>query len=268
MYASQVKFIDNREQKKSFFRRNMAPIELGHDTSPTKSSQINPPAIQKPGESKTHTINRLAAELKVTKMAKIHAERKVAELQDVISQRSKLMDISSQQCDAAWETMAELKNQIYSQEAVIKRLREDANQYPLSSSTLHKSHQKLSTTIDTLRECFTCPLCYNGFEKGDAVSLRCGHTFCQRCIDAWAASTNGSDTRTNIESQKTTDARVQCPECRTTGSSRVRLYMLEEAIRLLARAERERESVEIEEQMRRFDLEVVDDPKPTDYLAD
>ncbi|KAI9628145.1 hypothetical protein H4Q26_018186 [Puccinia striiformis f. sp. tritici PST-130] len=271
----------------------MAPIELGHDTSPTKSSQINPPAIQKPGESKTQTINRLAAELKVTKMAKIHAERKVAELQDVISQRSKLMDISSQQCDAAWETMAELKNQIYSQEAVItcplKSLNpthSNQSDYPvfffIGNQTIERGRKSISIivfnltqippkTIDNNRHItrmFYMSIVYNGFEKGDAVSLRCGHTFCQRCIDAWAASTNGSDTRTNIESQKTTDARVQCPECRTTGSSRVRLYMLEEAIRLLARAERERESVEIEEQMRRFDLEVVDDPKPTDYLAD
>jgi len=44
--------------------------------------------------------------------------------------------------------------------------------------------------------------------------------------------------------------------------------MLEEAIRLLARAERERETAEKEEQMRRDALEVVHNPKPTDYLAD
>ncbi|KAA1077989.1 hypothetical protein PGT21_026077 [Puccinia graminis f. sp. tritici] len=243
----------------------MAPIELG-DQTPSQS-QINPPPIQKPGESKSQTINRLAAELKVAKMAKTHAERKVLELEDVISQKAKLMDISTQQCDAAWETMAELKKQIASQDVVIKRLKDDANQYPLSSSTLLQSHQRLSSTIDTLRECFTCPLCYNGLEKGDAVSLRCGHTFCQNCIDAWAASSNATDSRP-AEPRKTAEARVQCPECRTTGSTRVRLYMLEEAIRLLARAEREREAAEIEEQTRRAELEVVHDPKPTDYLAD
>ncbi|OAV96195.1 hypothetical protein PTTG_03430 [Puccinia triticina 1-1 BBBD Race 1] len=243
----------------------MAPIEL--DDRNKSHPQINPPAIQKPGESKTQTIHRLAAELKVAKMAKTHAERKVLELEDVIRQRAKLMDISSQQCDAAWENMAELKNQIASQDVVIKRLKDDANQYPLSSSTLVQSHQRLSSTIDTLRECFTCPLCYNGLEKGDAVSLRCGHTFCQKCIDAWAASSNPSDSRPQ-ELRKTAEARVQCPECRTTGSTRVRLYMMEEAIRLLARAEREREAAEIEEQARRAELEVVHDPKPTDYLAD
>ncbi|KAA1132397.1 hypothetical protein PGTUg99_009417 [Puccinia graminis f. sp. tritici] len=66
----------------------MAPIELG-DQTPSQS-QINPPPIQKPGESKSQTINRLAAELKVAKMAKTHAERKVLELEDVISQRAKV----------------------------------------------------------------------------------------------------------------------------------------------------------------------------------
>ncbi|PLW06551.1 hypothetical protein PCANC_23028 [Puccinia coronata f. sp. avenae] len=243
----------------------MAPIELGDDKG--SHSAINPPAIQKPGESKTQAMNRLAAELKVAKMAKTHAERKVLELEDVISQRGKLMDISTRQCDAAWETMAELKKQIASQDVVIKRLKEDANQYPLSSSTLLQSHQKLSDTIDALRECFACPLCYNGLEKGDAVSLRCGHTFCQTCIDAWAASSNASSSRSQ-DPHKTADARVQCPECRTTGSTRVRLYMLEEAIRLLARAEREREEAEAQEQVRRAELEVVHDPKPSDYLAD
>lgn len=243
----------------------MAPIELGEE-APCHST-ISPPPIQKPGESKTQTINRLAAELKVAKMAKTHAERKVAELGDIISQKSKLMDISTQQCDAAWETMAELKKQIAAQDVVIKRLKEDANQYPLSSSTLLQSHQRLSATIDTLRECFTCPLCYNGLDKGDAVSLRCGHTFCQNCIDAWAASSNASNSRPEPP-QKAAEPRVQCPECRTTGSTRVRIYMLEEAIRLLARAEREREAAENEEQIRRDALEVVHDPKPTDYLAD
>jgi hypothetical protein len=66
----------------------MAPIELGDDKG--SHSAINPPAIQKPGESKTQAMNRLAAELKVAKMAKTHAERKVLELEDVISQRGKV----------------------------------------------------------------------------------------------------------------------------------------------------------------------------------
>lgn len=92
-------------------------------------------------------------------------------------------------------------------------------------------------------------------------------TFCQNCIDAWAASSNASNSRPQ-QPQKAADPPVQCPECRTTGSTRVRLYMLEEAIRLLARAERERETAENEEKMRRAALEVVHDPKPTDYLAD
>ncbi|MBW0498937.1 hypothetical protein O181_038652 [Austropuccinia psidii MF-1] len=246
----------------------MAPIEIRDP--PSSFAQPSPPPIQRPGESKTQAMNRLATELNVAKMAKIHAERKVLELEDVLRQQSQLNDVSSQQCEAAWDSVNELKQQIGAQDTVIKRLREDAKNFPLSSVALNRSHEMLCATIETLRECFTCPLCYEGLAKSDAVSLRCGHTFCQACIEQWAKSALSeepfqSHTR---KFEAGSDAPVQCPECRTAGSVRVRLYMLEEAIRLLSRAETEREMVQAQEAERRAQLEVVSDPKPVDYLGD
>lgn len=245
----------------------MAPIRIVElDERDSYPSTSVPPPIQRAGESKNQTIHRLAAELKVANMAKTHAERKLLEVKDIMSQRDQLIEASTQQAEAAWETIAELKKQLATQDVVIKRLKEDADQYPLSSSSLLRSHELLSTTIDTLRECLTCPLCYDGFGRGEAVSLRCGHTFCQNCIDSWAASSQS--TSQPVPKTETQGLRVQCPECRTPGSSRIRLYMLEEAIRLLARAERERETVQVEELTRRAQLEVVENPTPTDYLDD
>ncbi|CAH7688564.1 hypothetical protein BY996DRAFT_8525164 [Phakopsora pachyrhizi] len=242
----------------------MAPIQL-QDPKNSKG-QVLAPVIQRPNESKTQTIDRLAAELKVAKMAQVHSERRLMELEDVVRQKDLLMEISSQQAEAAWDSMAELKKQLAAQDIVIKRLKEDAKDFPLSNPALTRSNQLLSETIDTMRECFTCPLCYDGLAKSDAVSLRCGHTFCQNCINAWAESSATLDPGRSRFTKKVDE--VQCPECRTTGSVRVRLYMLEEAIRLLARAEREREMVNEEEQKRRADLEVVLDPKPSDYMMD
>ncbi|KAG0142043.1 hypothetical protein CROQUDRAFT_663057 [Cronartium quercuum f. sp. fusiforme G11] len=249
----------------------MSPIQLPDGRNTHLGS--SPPG-QRPGESKSQAIDRLATELNVVKMAKTHAERKLLELQDSIRIQEQLSEVSRQQCEGAWDAMAELRAQLAAQDIVIKRLKADAQAFPLSTPALMRSHHQLSTTIDALRECFTCPLCYDGLAKADAVSLGCGHTFCQRCIDAWAASPANQAHQRHPHHPACPNAPVVdpalvgCPECRTEGSARVRLYMLEEAIRLLARAERERKEVEEEESERRAKLEIVDDVKPTDYLAD
>lgn len=184
------------------------------------------------------------------------------------------MDVSSKQCETAWDTMAELKRQIAERDIVIRRLKEDARDFPLSMPSLMRSHQLLSDVVDTLRECFTCPLCYEGLAKQAAVSLQCGHTFCQTCIHSWAKTSPQNPPQRPTSTKITTDDQtlVHCPECRTSGSASVRLYMLEEAIRLLARAEREREMVRDQEQNRRDDLEhvadQVADPQPPNLLED
>ncbi|EGG08418.1 uncharacterized protein MELLADRAFT_115940 [Melampsora larici-populina 98AG31] len=247
------------------------PIQL-----PDESSSPNKPQpIQRKGESKSQTIDRLSTELNVMKMSKIHAERKLRELEDTIRTKEQLSEVSRSQCEAAWDTISELKEQLSVQSIIIKRLKEDAESFPLSSPGLMRSHHQLSTIIDTLRECLTCPLCYDGLERSEAVSLGCGHTFCQNCIESWAKSSN-NPTR-NPPNQPTRSSKpyeanlVQCPECRTEGSHRIRLYMLEESIRLISRAEKERKVIEDEEVKRRLKLEVVDVdeiPKSFDLLSD
>lgn len=246
------------------------PIQLPEGPEPVPKPQ----SIQRKGESKSQTIDRLSTELNVMKMSKIHAERKLLELEDTIRTKEQLSKVSRQQCEAAWDTVAELKEQLAVQSVVIKRLKEDAESFPLSSPALMRSHHQLSNIIDTLRECFTCPLCYDGLQKSEAVSLGCGHTFCQNCIEAWASSSNNpSATQRNpISNSKSSHPKlVQCPECRSEGSHRIRLYMLEESIRLISRAEKERKGVEDEESKRRLDLEVVQKdeiPKGLDFLTD
>ncbi|KAH9814639.1 hypothetical protein DFH28DRAFT_894499 [Melampsora americana] len=230
--------------------------------------------LQRKGESKSQTIDRLSTELNVMKMSKIHAERKLLELEDTIRTKEKLSEVSREQCEAAWDTISELREQLSVQSVVIKRLKEDAESFPLSTPALMRSHHQLSNIIDTLRECFTCPLCYDGIEKSEAVSLGCGHTFCENCIEAWASSSNNPLSNANprnptSNSKSNSSKLVQCPECRTEGSDRIRLYMLEESIRLISRAEKERKSIEEEERQRRSQLEVVDEvPKCLDFLTD
>lgn len=120
----------------------MTPIHLPdfRDHSIPSSSAPSP---QRPGESKTQAMARLATELNVAKMAKTHAERKLLELQDTVQMKEKvnleiwilkpfserlesltwifgsqLSEVASQQCEAAWDAMAELRQQLAAQEMV------------------------------------------------------------------------------------------------------------------------------------------------------
>lgn len=142
---------------------------------------------------------------------------------------------------------------------IIERLRADATTFPLSSPALLRSHHLLAATFSSLRESFSCPICFEPLLKSSAVSLSCGHTFCESCLFSWTSSK--TEYQVSAQAWKSIN-RWDCPECRMgsagPGEKKVRLYMLEEAIRLVGRAERERLEVEEEEKKRRAGLEQVD----------
>lgn len=116
----------------------------------------------------------------------------------------------------------------------------ERSEHPLSNLDLEHRHARQSALFESLQDALTCPICYSPFDKGEAISLLCGHTFCDGCFRNWEAKHldvwRGSPAVGVYEG-------ADCPECRSRDVRRgkVRIWALEEAIRVVARGVREGE---------------------------
>lgn len=64
-------------------------------------------------------------------------------------------------------------------EAELNALRAEQAEQPVSASDVAHRYEQLSDLFTQLQDTLTCPVCYEPFGRGQAVSLQCGHTFCQ-----------------------------------------------------------------------------------------
>jgi hypothetical protein len=88
--------------------------------------------------------------------------------------------------------------------------------------------------IESLVSTLTCPLCYEPLTKNAVVTLRCGHTLCQPCLFKWEVrSTRLRQERSSY--WNINEDHAECPECRADVRGKVKVYMLEEIVRVLGR---------------------------------
>lgn len=78
-------------------------------------------------------------------------------------------------------------------EAELNALRAEQAEQPVSASDVAHRYEQLSDLFTQLQDTLTCPVCYEPFGRGQAVSLQCGHTFCQtvRSLSLEASSVSG-----------------------------------------------------------------------------
>jgi ribosomal protein L37AE/L43A len=112
----------------------------------------------------------------------------------------------------------------------------------------------------------SCAICYEFYSRGSAVSLMCGHSFCEACFKNWEGKIeiiliSGSrsparhaltifmnNSAKHLENFKMSTIQgaytgPDCPECRTTDvrRGRVRIWAMEETVRLVEKGAREME---------------------------
>lgn len=64
-------------------------------------------------------------------------------------------------------------------EAELAALRADMAEHPLSESDLQHRYDQLVEIFDSMKDTLSCAVCYEPYGRDEAVSLMCGHTFCQ-----------------------------------------------------------------------------------------
>lgn len=154
--------------------------------------------------------------------AKAAVER-AREVEDVLRLKDGMMEALERQVALLEKYNASLQQK----EAELAALRAEQAERPISQPDLVHRYEQLCDIFCQLRDTLTCPVCYEPFDKDQAVSLLCGHSFCATCYGEWE--------RKHIEAFKLSPRQGQytgpeCPECRTADvrRGRVRIWSLEE----------------------------------------
>ncbi|GAA6044401.1 hypothetical protein JCM8097_007245 [Rhodosporidiobolus ruineniae] len=162
------------------------------------------------------------------------AVQRIRELEDVIRVRGDIEDTYERK-------IANLERQnaaLLLKEQELFALRLDQAEHPLSSSDAEYRLDQLSDVFDQLKDNLSCPVCYEPLTKNEVVSMSCGHTFCAPCYKSWEERHVEAF---KIGPQSGVYRGPECPECRVPDPRRgkVRIWALEEIIRLVDRANRE-----------------------------
>ncbi|GAA5954785.1 hypothetical protein JCM3765_007775 [Sporobolomyces pararoseus] len=171
---------------------------------------------------------------------KKEAVNRMRELEDSFRMREGIIDTLERRIDNL-----ELENQrLLSVETELALLRQDQKDHPLSSSDASYRYDQLSEIFSQLRDTLSCAVCYEPYIKDQATSLLCGHSFCRDCFSNWE--------QRHVEAWKLNPHQQgvypgpDCPECRSKEVRRgkVRIWALEETVRLVDRAVREIEKAQ------------------------
>ncbi|GAA5989841.1 hypothetical protein JCM11641_004811 [Rhodosporidiobolus odoratus] len=159
---------------------------------------------------------------------------RVRELEDILRTKEGVFETQEKQIDNLERQNAALS--LKEQELFALRL--DQVERPLSGSDAYHRFEQLAEVFSSLKDTLSCPVCYEPFERDKAVSMSCGHTFCADCYKSWEARHVDA---WKISPQQGAYPGPECPECRVPDPRRgkVRIWALEEVIRLVDRAQRD-----------------------------
>ncbi|GAA5937763.1 hypothetical protein JCM3775_002121 [Rhodotorula graminis] len=181
--------------------------------------------------------------------ARKSAVERVRELEDVLRLKEGIFDSLERQISLLEKqnTALQLK------EAELAALRVEMEEHPVCEGDLLHRYEQLAEIFDLVKDTLSCAVCYEPYQKDEATSLLCGHTFCRTCYTSWEQRSIDAFKLSPVAGQY---LGPECPECRTADvrRGRVRIWSLEEVVRLVDRAQRE---IATKPYVPKFDL-----PKP------
>ncbi|GAA5830462.1 hypothetical protein JCM11251_002478 [Rhodosporidiobolus azoricus] len=161
------------------------------------------------------------------------AVERVRELEDILRLKEGIFETLEKEIN----NLQRQNGQLQLKEQELFALRLEQEEHPLSASDAEHRFDQLADVFSQLKDTLACPVCYEPFQKDQAISMSCGHTFCAPCYRSWEER--------HIEAFKLSPQQgayigPECPECRLPDPRRgkVRIWALEEIVRLVDRAQR------------------------------
>ncbi|GAA5850748.1 hypothetical protein JCM9279_003908 [Rhodotorula babjevae] len=211
---------------------------FGSSTAPAAGPETDKDDVIKSMTQELVDLKQRNAELeeshRIAVGARKSAVERVRELEDVLRLKEGMFDSLERQISLLEKqnTALQLK------EAELVALRAEMEEQPVCEGDLLHRYEQLAEIFNLVKDTLSCAVCYEPYAKDEATSLLCGHTFCRACYTSWE--------QRSIEAFKLSPAAGQyhgpeCPECRTADArrGRVRIWSLEEVVRLVDRAQRE-----------------------------
>ncbi|GAA5934823.1 hypothetical protein JCM1841_000264 [Sporobolomyces salmonicolor] len=185
-------------------------------------------------DDKEEVARRLTQELVQIKEARDAAVSRIRELEDVLRLKEGMFDILERQI----ENLERENGRLREKEQELEALRLDQTEHPLSDSDLAYRYAQFNDIFAQMRDTLSCAVCYEPYARDQVISLGCGHSFCSACFSSWEARHIEAF---KLSPQQGVYAGPECPECRSTDvrRGRVRIWALEEVVRLVDRATKE-----------------------------
>ncbi|GAA6024883.1 hypothetical protein JCM11491_006666 [Sporobolomyces phaffii] len=184
---------------------------------------------------KDDVFARLTEELVRVREERKQAAERAREAEDTLRLKESILDSLERRI----ENLESENHRLLSVETELALVREDQRMHPLSSSDALHRFDHLAEVFGQLRDTLSCAVCYEPYGRDEAVSLLCGHSFCRACFAHWEQR-HAEAWKLNPH-QRGVYPGAECPECRSTEVRRgkVRVWALEEAVRLVERAVRD-----------------------------
>ncbi|GAA5915031.1 uncharacterized protein JCM6883_004218 [Sporobolomyces salmoneus] len=193
------------------------------------------PAAASVDSEKEEVFRKLTEELVKVREERNEAVERLRDLEDSLKLKEGILDTLERRIENL-----ELENhRLLSVETELSLLRQDQLLHPLSSTDALHRYTQLSSIFLSLRDTLSCAVCYEPYTRSQAISLLCGHSFCQPCFQNWE-SRHVEAWKLNPNQQGVYPG-PDCPECRSREVRRgkMRVWALEETVRLVERAVRE-----------------------------
>ncbi|SCV67231.1 BQ2448_5877 [Microbotryum intermedium] len=176
------------------------------------------------------------------------AQHRIRELEDLLAIQQRLTSDTQASLHLAESRLESTTHSLTLAQTELSTLRTELSKTPTTSLDLFFRYKQLQGLWEQARDTLSCPICFDFIGKGQVVSLLCGHTFCQSCWCEWEDKHLIEFKRS---SQQGRYLGPDCPECRESGvrHGKVRIWALEEVIRLVERGTKETEKPYTEKEM-------------------
>jgi len=191
----------------------------------TKANQVAQAAVKEKDELSAYN-KRLVSTYSTAKAQSEGATRTIQKQRTEIGQLKKALAEKEATLVETRMINIELREAAAHRLQELNQLQSERAENPVNDTDLLQLYHQQRQLFDLLVSTATCAMCFDPIPKNSAVSLKCGHTFCQSCIDEWERTSVRLQLQQAGHLGTLSMFETQCPECRSVFISVFFLFSL------------------------------------------